>query len=473
MEDKFLASMMRSTEVGLLEKIKLYKTHHDKLDPYGAKTPSETKQALLEEVKNYDFSKHGTTKQIIRFCREAYRAYEFFSHHVVTAAKQFIKLETLSLKEACEEMKDWNFCVVKLSYDICQSIDWAKLKKEKVIKAARETDTETLWVHLINTQVLTEEDLDMLIWGQKVETPKIIPYSMDLGGFSIRSHRFEPSKSYIGSIYTLEKAIYNSQVKIAYKKKMLLWETNRESIGEAVKNIFWTNKDITEKDILEIALKYGNCEIRGLCQENIYELALSRFKKPANMLKIARLLKGKNSWEIVIEKMELRKQDAKKILRIAKISGYPPIWEMFFYANKQLNAAVSHEELMRIGEKSKNLALWAVLLKHVDYSKISIEWVFKFIKHCAVEVPHHRERCSREYQTKDACNCMEAISSRFNWKSVSYEKRIEALSLHWYCDWQNPIIDAFEKIEVKDFLALNEKFRGVSDKLQSKVLTEA
>lgn len=478
MEDKFLASLMHAKDVSLIEKVKLYKTHEDKLDPYNAKIPSETKQALLAEVKNYNYLQHGTTKQIIKFCREVYRAYEFFSPHVIAVAKQFMNLETLSLKEACEEIKDWNHCIVKLSNDICQSIDWAKLKKEKMFKAAKETDTETLWLHLINTQVLTEEDLDMLIFGQKVEKPIITVRQRQIGlgafeSLSYSSKEYEPSKPFTRYHFNLEHAIYKSTIAFVYKRKLLLWETLKDSIGEAIKHIFWTNKDITEKDILELALKYGNCEIKGLIYENVYEMALSRLKNPANLIKIARILKSKGGWEFISKKMELSKQGAKRILRIAKISGQSSVWEMFFYANTQQTVAVSHEELMRIGQKSKDLALWSVLLKHIDYSKVSIDWVFKFIKVCALEVVTHMERMGkREYKSTEACNCMEAISNRLDWKSVSYEKRIEALHLHWYCDWQDPIINSLEKVEVKDFLSLNEKFKSAGEKLQSKVLSE-
>lgn len=473
MEDKFLASMMRSTEVSLSEKFKLYKTHNDKLDPYGAKTPSETQLALIEELKKYDFSKHGSAKEIIAFVKELCDCTYKLQKDVLDVALPFMDFNKLTLKEVIEEIRNWGYTFMNLVKEyILQKYDWTKHKKETLIKAAKEANfNEGYWKHLINIKVLSEDDLDNLLFGQKVTEPKI---TVDpSGGIFLPRERRTPSILYDNYVYHLKRAIYESQVSIAYKKKLLLWEENRDTIGEAVKNIFYKDgKELTENDILELSLKYGTCTASGH-QGNVYQWALYRLKKPANKVKIARLLKTNDGWEIIIEKMELWKQDAKKVLRIAKISGYPKIWEIYFSKAKS-EPIVTHEELMRIGEKSKNLALWAVLLKHTDYSKISIDWVFKFTKICALEVvPHMQQICNKKYNSSEACHCMEAVSSRFDWKSVSYEKRIEALHLHWITYWQNPIIDSLEKIEVKDFLSLSQKFRGEeSKKLQSKVLSE-
>ena len=478
--------MMRSTEVSLGEKFKLYKTHNDKLDPYGAKTPSETQLALIEELKKYDFSKHGSAKEIITFVKELCDCTYKMQQEVLAVALPFMDFNKLTLKEVIEEIRNWGYTFMNLVKEyILQKYDWTKHKKEVLIKAAKETQSnETFWKHLINSNVLSEDDLDVLLFGQKVTAPKISVSSIELSGLLIPMKEHSPRKLWDSYVYHLQKAIYESTVSNNYKRKMLLWEDNQNTIATAICSMFssklYTHKlgnKISEKEILEIALRYGQCkpDSSGSCAncESVYDMAMSCLEKPANLLKVARLMKTASGWGKIIRELELSKQAPSKVLRIAKISGYTPIWQIFFNVNKN-QIIVPHEELMRIGEKSKDLALWAVLLKHVDYSKIAIEWVFKFIKRCGQEVvPHMQQICHKKYQSSEACHCMEAVSSRFDWKSVSYEKKIEALNLHYISYWQNPIIDALEKIEVKDFLALNAKFKGVNEKLQSKVLTEA
>ncbi len=487
MEDKFLASMMRSTEVSLGEKFKLYKTHNDKLDPYGAKTPSETQLALIEELKKYDFSKHGSAKEIIAFVKELCDCSHKLQNEVLTVALPFMDFNKLTLKEVIEEIRNWGYTFMNSVKEyILQKYDWTKHKKETLIKAAKETQfNETFWKHLINSKVLSEDDLDVLMFGQKVTTPKVTTHSTNLGGLTFFSKNYSPYRLSKNYVYHLEKAIYESTVSNDYKRKMLLWEDNQDTIATAICSMFSSKlythglgNKVSEDEILDLTLRYGHCkpDSSGSCAncESVYEMAMSCLEKPANLLKVARLMKTARGWEKIIRELELSKQDPSKVLRVAKVSGYPKIWEIYFYIAKN-QPIVTHEELMRIGEKFKDLALWSLLLKHVDYSKISIDWVFKFTKVCALEVvPHMQQVCNRKYNSSEACHCMEAVSSRFDWKSVSYEKRIEALHLHWITYWQNPIIDSLEKIEVKDFLSLSKKFRGEeSKKLQSKVLTEA
>lgn len=475
MEDNFLASMMRSKEVSLVEKFKLYK--NNKKDESG-KPHSEAKIALLEEVKNHDFSQHGTTKQIIDFCIELRRTYEWFTEQVLTAAKPFMKFETLTLSQLRESIHDCNYTPYFVD-DICNGINWKRKKKETIYELAKQADSESFWKYLINYQILTEDDLDMLLWGQKTTVPKVSKSSITFtlgfseGGFKVPMTEYEPRKAMdLRCSFTFERAVYESGVSVAYKRKMLLWENNRNTIADGVKNIF-SMKAATEKDVLELTLQYGPCEpTYASTYKNVFEMGLSYLKKPSNILKIARLMKTATGWETVMDRMKLYKQDGSKVLRIAKISGHPKIWEAFFFVNKN-QATVPHEELMRIGGKFKELALWAVLLKHIDYSKVSIDWVFKFVKICGLEVvPHMQQIVKKKYKSTEACNCMEAMSGGFDWKSVSYEKRIEALHLHYISYWQDPIIKSLEKIEMKDFLSLNEKFRGVSEKLQSKVLSK-
>lgn len=486
MEDKFLASMMRSTEVSLGEKFKLYKTHNDKLDPYGSKTPSETQLALIEELKKYDFSKHGSAKETIAFVKELCDCTYKLQKEVLDVALPFMDFNKLTLKEVIEEIRNWGYTFMNLVKEyILKKYDWTKHKKETLIKAAMETHSnEAFWKHLINSKILSEDDLDIILFGQKVTVPNVTASSIELSGLIIPMKERSPRKMWSISVYNLEKAIYESTVSNDYKRKLLLWEDNQNTIATAICSMFSSRlythglgNKVSEKEIMEIALRYGRCkpDSSGSCAncENVYDMAMSCLKKPANLLKIARLMKTARGWEKIIRELELSKQDPKKVLRIAKISGYPKIWEIYFYAAKNQPIA-THEELMRIGEKSKDLTLWALLLKHTDYSKISIDWVFKFTKICALEVvPHMQQICNKKYKSSEACHCMEAVSSRFDWKSVSYEKRIEALNLHWISYWQNPIIDSLEKIEVKDFLSLSQKFRGEeSKKLQSKVLSE-
>ena len=479
MEDKFLASMMRAKDVSLIEKFKLYKANNK--DEYN-KPDSEAKIALLEEVKNYDFSQHGTTKQMIDFCLELRSAYERFTEQVIDAAKPFMKFEILTFPQLREAINRWNY-TRNFVYDICNGINWKRKKNETIYELVKKADSESFWIYLVNHQILTEDDLDMLLWGQKATVPKITKSSITFtlgfpeGGFTVPITDYEPQRVMdTRYLFTAERAIYASAVSIAYKRKMLLWEKNENTIADAIKNIFFLKTSSpTEEEILELALQYGPCvpSYPGGSYGNVYEMAMSCLKRPANLLKIARLMKTATAWEQIVEKLELSKQEPNKVLRIAKISGYPSVWQIFFYANKN-KVSVPHEELMRVGKKFKELALWAVLLKHIDYSQVSIDWIFKFVKVCGLEVvPHMQQICKKKYKSTEACNCMEAISSGFDWKSVSYEKRIEALHLHYYYKWQAPIIDSLEKIEMKDFLSLNEKFKGVSEKLQSKVLVEA
>ncbi len=429
MEESFVLKSLRSDSLSLVEKINLVR-NMDRV--------SEAVKSLLKEEKGKIFDPLDA-RGMIQFIDE--NPYDFSDHDLVPK----IVPGSLTSEEVISTLLTWPHISVQRSLidALMRLVDWKTISKDRLVRDFHRSHAHRIWEQFVlELKLFTEAELLELLAGQ-------------WKGASLK-------RTELGMHGLPFKRMVLTSPIVSKEEKFRIATDSGPINGEEYFQIVLKHNEFSDEELLSIAQsgRVAKC----------YTLIHSYLKKYRNLLKVARLLRSKAAWDTFIEKGALATKTPRQILRAARVSQYPKIWSLYF--EKATEPAVTHEELMKRGAKVGKYALWAVFLAHVDYSKLTLEWITDFIRGCASATDSYRN--NRRYSRSDESFNFEAamvIAQKMDWKAIPYAQRIELLKIYPYDPWREAIATSLDEVQLKDIICFsseqNRKFLNI---LQAKAL---
>ncbi|MCI5108812.1 MAG: hypothetical protein MRY49_03130, partial [Candidatus Pacebacteria bacterium] len=293
-------------------------------------------------------------------------------------------------------------------------IDWTLVPKDRIVKDLGIHGKKRVWeVLILEHEIFSEEEIIELCsgyWRGEYQTSKFIcMYCSDLRKIALASPLLSRE----------------NKVKLA----TYLGSTNAAKYFEVV----LCHEKFDDKELIEIAES-------GMV-DGCWSMIMSYLTKYRYLMKVARILKTDYAWRTFMEKTDLSNKGVSQVLRAAKASGYPPIWKLYF--QKAGVPRISHEEMVRYGHKFSRFGLWAVLFEHIDYSKLSVEWVKEFTWKCLEATATYRSGGATGKNAgllRENFEAMAALGENIPWGTVLRKDRIELFCAYSYQPWQISIV---------------------------------
>jgi hypothetical protein len=411
MQESFVLESLRSDSLSLVQKITLVRD-------IGSDRCSEAVKATLKAEKAKVFDSLDA-RGMVKFLETS--NYDFSEYDLVPK----LNPGSLTTEEVLSILTTWPYISVQGSLvdALMKLVDWKSIPKNKLVRKFYRNHSDRLWKKLVlEFEVFSEAELLELLTGH-------------WNGSWLKHSWTGPHAPHFRRI------VLSSPLVSKTEKMRVATETGPINAEEYFKVVL-EHMEFNDQELIDIADsgRVAKC----------WTLIHPCLKKYRTLLKVARLLKKDSAWDVFIERANLATKTPRQILRVARISGYPKIWSLYF--EKATEPAVTHEELMKRGAKAGRYALWAVLLAHVDYSKLTLEWITSFIRGCANATANFRA-CRSYNQADDRRFNFDAamvIAKKVDWKSVPYAERVELLKVYPCEPWREVLAMSFDKVQMKD-----------------------